>query len=69
MSNAALTELLASYVPKLIQNRVAINPSPIDAPVAEEMQAAILFADISGFTILTEHLAERGPSGVETLAR
>ena len=69
MSNTALTELLASYVPKLIQNRVAANPSPIESPVAEEMQAAILFADISGFTILTEHLAERGPSGVETLAR
>ena len=69
MSNPALTELLASYVPKLIQNRVAANPSPIESPVAEEMQAAILFADISGFTILTEHLAERGPSGVETLAR
>lgn len=69
MPNLALTELLASYVPKLIQNRVAANPSPIESPVAEEMQAAILFADISGFTILTEHLAERGPSGVETLAR
>src|SRR5215216_1367641 len=69
MSNPALTELLASYVPKLIQNRVAANPLPIDSPVADEMQAAILFADISGFTILTEHLAERGPSGVETLAR
>jgi class 3 adenylate cyclase/tetratricopeptide (TPR) repeat protein len=69
MSNPTLTELLASYVPKLIQNRVASNPSPIESPVAEEMQAAILFADISGFTILTEHLAERGPTGVETLAR
>src|SRR5512133_1561365 len=69
MSNLALTELLASYVPKLIQNRVAHDPSPIESPVAEEMQAAILFADISGFTILTEHLAERGPTGVETLAR
>src|SRR5512141_447341 len=33
------------------------------------MQAAILFAYISGFTILAEHLAERGPTGVETLAR
>src|SRR5215211_7818319 len=69
MSNPALTELLASYVPQLIQNRVAADPAPIESPVAEEMQAAILFADISGFTILTEHLAERGPSGVETLAR
>src|SRR6266540_5446809 len=69
MSNPTLTELLASYVPKLIQNRVAIDPSPIESPVAEDMQAAILFADISGFTVLTEHLAERGPTGVETLAR
>src|SRR5574339_1064630 len=33
------------------------------------MQAAMLFADISGFTKLTEQLAERGPAGVETLAR
>jgi class 3 adenylate cyclase/tetratricopeptide (TPR) repeat protein len=69
MSNPALTELLASYVPRLIQNRVAADPSPIDSPVVEEMQAALLFADISGFTLLTEQLAERGPAGVETLAR
>src|SRR5574339_325269 len=69
MSNLALTELLASYVPKLIQNRVIADPSPIESPVAEEFQAAILFADISGFTVLTEQLAERGPVGVETLAR
>src|SRR5215216_1024425 len=69
MSNVALTELLASYVPKLIQNRVIANPSPIEAPVAEGLQAAILFADISGFTLLTERLAEKGPTGVETLAR
>src|SRR5829696_9861170 len=69
MSNLALTELLASYVPKLIQNRVIANPSPIEAPVAEDLQAAILFADISGFTLLTERMAEKGPTGVETLAR
>src|SRR5512132_4680098 len=69
MTNPALTELLASYVPKLIQNRDAIYPSPNEQPAAEEMQASILFADISGFTILTEQLAERGPVGVEMLAR
>ncbi len=33
------------------------------------MQAAGLFADISGFTTLTERLAGRGPSGVEELTR
>src|SRR5215213_4783048 len=68
MSNPALTELLASYVPKLIQNRVVADPTPIESPVAENLQAAILFADISGFTILTERMVERGPTGVETLA-
>lgn len=65
----ALTELLASYVPKLIQNRVIANPSPIESPVAEDLQAAVLFADISGFTLLTERMAEKGPTGVEALAR
>src|SRR5215216_2645980 len=69
MSNLALTEILASYVPKLIQNRVIADPSPIESPVAEDLQAAILFADISGFTRLTERLAEKGPTGVESLAR
>ncbi|MDQ3004032.1 MAG: AAA family ATPase [Chloroflexota bacterium] len=69
MSNPALTEILASYVPKLIQNRIVADPSPIESPVTEEMPAAILFADISGFTPLTERLAEKGPTGVEALAR
>src|SRR5512138_832669 len=69
MSNLALTELLASYVPRLIQNRIIADPAPIEAPVAEEFQAAILFADISGFTLLTERMAAMGPTGVEILAR
>jgi class 3 adenylate cyclase/tetratricopeptide (TPR) repeat protein len=69
MSNPALTEVLASYVPKLIQNRIIADPSPIESPLAEEIQAAMLFADISGFTLLTERLAEKGPTGVEALAR
>ena len=69
MPTLALTELLASYVPKLIQNRVIANPAPIESPVSEDLQAAVLFADISGFTLLTERMAETGPTGVETLAR
>ncbi|MCC6299610.1 MAG: AAA family ATPase [Anaerolineales bacterium] len=69
MSNPALAEVLASYVPKLIQKRIVADPIPIESPLAEEFQAAVLFADISGFTLLTERLAERGPSGVEALAR
>jgi class 3 adenylate cyclase/tetratricopeptide (TPR) repeat protein len=69
MPDFVLTELLASYVPKLIQKRVAQNPIPIDSPLAHDFQAAVMFADISGFTALTERLAEKGTAGVETLAR
>ncbi len=69
MPGSALTDLLASYVPKLIQKRVAQNPTPINSPLAKDFQAAVMFADISGFTALTERLAEKGTSGVETLAR
>ncbi len=68
MTNPVLAEVLASYVPRLIQKRVALDPSPIESPVAEDIQAAVLFADISGFTRLTEQLAEAGPSGVEAIA-
>ena len=69
MSNPALTDLLASYVPHLIRKRVTADSSPIETAAAENFQAAVLFADISGFTLLTEQFAERGPAGVESLPR
>lgn len=69
MAKSSMVELLASFVPKLIQKRVSIDPLPIEAPVGEDFPAVVLFADISGFTALTEKLATRGPVGVETLAR
>ncbi|MGE5462610.1 MAG: AAA family ATPase [Syntrophothermus sp.] len=69
MPNQPLVELLASYVPRLIQKRAVLNPEPISFPIADGFQSVVLFADISGFTALTEKLAGRGPVGVETLAR
>ena len=69
MPDPELTELLASYVPRLIQKRVAQNPVPIDTPLAQDFLAVVMFADISGFTALTERLAEKGSAGVEKLAR
>lgn len=41
----------------------------LQEPHAEEFQAAILFADMSGFTPLTEKLCERGAPGVEALSK
>src|SRR5690242_9678075 len=69
MPNQSLVELLASYVPRLIQKRVLLNPEPISSPIRDSFQSVVLFADISGFTALTEKLGVRGPAGVETLAR
>jgi class 3 adenylate cyclase len=69
MSDSALTKLLASHVPKLIQRRVIQDSTPITSPLLQDFSAVVLFADISGFTALTETLGEKDPVGVETLAR
>jgi class 3 adenylate cyclase len=63
-----LHEALASYVPVLVLRRLASDPRPLAAPCAETHPAAVLFADISGFTALTELLARQGPAGVERVA-
>ncbi|MBN1890204.1 MAG: AAA family ATPase [Thermoflexales bacterium] len=62
-----MLETLASYVPNLIVRRLAANPAPLTAPHGERFPAAVLFADISGFTPLAERMAQRGPSGAEEL--
>lgn len=61
-------ELLRSYVPGLLASRFVARPVPLDAPGVERLPAAVVFADISGFTPLAERLARRGPSGAEELS-
>jgi class 3 adenylate cyclase len=58
---------LASYVPALVARRFADRLEPLVEPECERFPAAVLFADISGFTALTERLAGTGPNGVEEL--
>ena len=60
-----LPDALASYVPVLITRRLAEDPRALTAPCSELHAAAVLCADISGFTALTEMLARQGPAGVE----
>ena len=64
----ATIELLAAYVPSLVLDRLTAAPSGLDGRGIERHEAAILFADISGFTILTERLAAKGASGSEELS-
>lgn len=63
-----LLDTLASYVPKIIIQHLHAHPGGLTEPFSETHQAATFFADISGFTPLTERLAQSGPDGVERLA-
>ena len=62
-----LLETLTSYVPQFVARIVAADPTPRTRPVAARFPGVVLFADISGFTPLADHLAERGPAGAEEL--
>jgi len=65
----AYLNALASYLPKLLVERA--NDGRIGGlePNSEEFEAALLFADVSGFTRLTETLTARGPAGTEHLTQ
>lgn len=65
MSSALDT--LANYVPQLIMRRLARDPTPLTEPFAESFPAAVLFADITGFTALTDQLAKQTSTGAEEL--
>src|SRR5437667_11722914 len=65
---AALVETFTSYGPALTLRRFAADPHPLEAPDQDRFPAALLFADISGFTALTERLAQHGPAGAEKLS-
>ncbi len=66
---AQLIETLSSYVPLMVRRRLAADPAPLTAPQLETFSAAVLFADISGFTALAERLALHGATGSEELSR
>jgi class 3 adenylate cyclase len=58
---------LASYVPNMVVRRQMQSSQPIVCPATEKFRAALLFADISGFTPLTERMGKLGQEGVEKL--
>jgi len=67
----SLLRILAAYIPPNVIRVVLDTPSPVapTAAKAERFPAAVLFADISGFTPLTEALAQESLEGPEELTR
>ncbi len=65
----AFFKTFASYVPRLISRHVATDLDSITQPWVERSQAAVLLADISGFTPLTESFMQRGLVGAEEISR
>jgi class 3 adenylate cyclase/tetratricopeptide (TPR) repeat protein len=64
---ATAIEVLASYIPAMLRRRLARADSTTPLLGQETHHAAVLFADISGFTRLSERLCDRGPDGLEEL--
>lgn len=63
-----LLTALASYIPAIVTRRLLGDPRPLAEPRSERVAAAVLLADVSGFTALTEALAQQGVAGVEKVA-
>ncbi|WP_166828507.1 adenylate/guanylate cyclase domain-containing protein [Thalassoroseus pseudoceratinae] len=60
-------EAYASYVPRHLVERFQADPAPPHEPREENRTAVLLFADIAGFTRLTETLAQEDSDGTEKL--
>jgi len=61
--------ILASYVPPAVVRAIYRRPIVPTEPTVQRFPAAVLFADVSGFTPLAEGLARFGPQGAEELTR
>ncbi len=62
-------QTIVSYLPKLALRRRLEDPAPPSEPELDYHEAAVLLVDVSGFTKLTEMLAQRGPEGAEEMTR
>jgi len=65
----ALLRSVSAYVPGLVVRQVIADPYCSPAGREERMNAALLFADVSGFTAMSESLARLGKEGAEELTR
>jgi len=67
LSDPGILAHLASFTPGRLCRRFTQHDPHIPLPSSDDVPCALLFADISGFTRLTERLAAKGPVGAEEL--
>lgn len=60
-------EYARSFVSPLVAHQLFQHGHSIPAPAEAELNASVLFTDISGFTGLADHIISGGPDGVEQL--
>lgn len=65
---STLLPTMTSYVPPTLVQSVLGHPEAAAGPVCERIAGAILFADVSQFTHLTERFASRSAEGPEELS-
>jgi len=65
-----LAESIAAYIPSEVAYRALGGARDVPRPGEfTPVQAAVLFADVAGFTPISERLALLGPLGTEELTR
>ncbi|MCB0226560.1 MAG: adenylate/guanylate cyclase domain-containing protein [Anaerolineae bacterium] len=69
MTSPHFLEKLAAYVPMPVAQAIHRQPQLLVGPKYRRFPAAVLFADISGFTRLSELLSRAGPTGAEELTQ
>lgn len=62
-------ELVASYLPSTVVTFLLDHDTPSVAPVRQSFSTVCMFADVSGFTALSEAMARYGPEGAEYLTK
>lgn len=67
MSNMLAT--IRSYIPHSLLEWLLSGTNLSNEPLQKNFQAAVLFADVSGFTSLTEALAQKGDEGPEEITQ
>ena len=65
MPNPKALQELTTYLPRSLVARVTRRPESASEPVMEDMPAAVLFADVVGFTAMAERYGRMGPRGTE----